>query len=135
WLHRTLFPTLSGKEWLDAVSRACRGLKDGTEVRCSPTFVGERASLTQPEGATFTGIRLDTDGMALTKTTIQALVVQSAENYRRLAAIQRPARTVYTMGGASAVGTAMHAAWPKKHAFRPLTADALRGLVMLAEKA
>jgi sugar (pentulose or hexulose) kinase len=136
WARRTLFPRLTDNQWRSLVMRSCKTLSQSgnTSVQCVPTFVGERAALAQPTGASFSGIRLSTDSRQLLESVIQALVAQSAKNYSLLANIYEPQRTVYSMGGASAVGDAMHASWPGKHTFRHLTADGLFGLVLLVER-
>jgi hypothetical protein len=115
--------------------QTCKTLNQGgnNPVQCVPTFVGERAALVQPTGASFNGIRLSTDTRQLLQSVIRALAAQSAENYSILVNIHAPQKTVYTMGGASAVGDAMHASWPAKHIFRHLTGDGLHGLVLLAK--
>ncbi len=138
WMWRTLFPALSREAFAAQVSKTCRRLlRDGRaegSLRCIPTFVGERASLEQPAGASFSGIRLGTDAEEMLAAVVQALADESAKNYGLLSRIRVPKQRVYSMGGASSVAEVMHAAWPKKHRFEQLSANGLRGLVMLAER-
>jgi sugar (pentulose or hexulose) kinase len=137
WIGRTLYPTMGSDDLRAMVTAACRRIARGkaseTTLSCVATFVGERASLTQPLGASFTGIRLSTTREQLLESVIRALARESAHNYSLLAAIEKPRKAVYVMGGASALGDTMHATWPRHHDFRPLKGDGLRGLVLLAQ--
>lgn len=136
WIRKMLFPGTSQSTWRTLIARACKDLQleQPEPVQCIPSFAGERATLIQPAGASLTGIRLDTQPREILESVVRALVRQSTENYRILASIHPPQKTVYAMGGASTLGDAMHAHWPANHAFRRLAGDSLRGLALLAER-
>jgi len=136
WTQKMLFPGMKDHAWQKLVTSTCKDLPpmDNQGVQCVPAFAGERASLTQPAGASFGGLRLNTSPRAMLQSVIRALTMESAKNYALLARIHAPQRAVFAMGGASALGNAMHGCWPGKHIYRHLPGDGLRGLVLLAER-
>ena len=136
WARDTLFPDATDTQWSKLTRTAGQAPTTDQSPQCHPTFAGERASLAQPPGASFSNILLSTTPEQLLAAIIQGLVAESTHSYQLLARMHTPARTVFTMGGASALGDAMHAAWPARprHTFQKLTGDGLRGLVLLAHR-
>ncbi len=134
WARRELFPTLSDRQWSHLVARACTAPESDDAATCIPTFAGERAALGGRTGAAFDRLTLATTRTDLLAALLRGLVHASAENFRLLSALHRPAKTVYAMGGANSLADAMHHAWRthKKshpHTFTRLTGDGLRGII------
>ena len=130
WAREKLFPDLAPRAWQTMFKRALAMQDPG--VTCDAAFAGQRAAIAQDAGATFRGIRLGTTRQQMLAAILRGLIRQSIENYELLRQIHRPRRDVYAMGGASALGDAMHRAWPDSHTFRALSGDSLRGLGELA---
>lgn len=134
WLRETAFREVDDAAWDRILRAAQRAAGRGDLPSCRPTFSGERAAIEQPDGAAFGGLRLGTTREELAAALMRALAAESAESYRCLARIHPPGRTVHISGGASALADAMHAGWPRRHAFVRMTGETLRGLVLLAER-
>ncbi len=135
WARDTLFSDATDAQWAKLTRTAAKAPTTDQSPQCHPTVAGERASLRQPPRPSFSKIRLSTTPEQLLAAIIQGLVAESTHSYQLLAKIHPPARTVFTMGGASALGDAMHAAWPAHPppTYQKLTGDGLRGLVLLAQ--
>jgi xylulokinase len=137
WARRVMFSEVEERAWRRIVTQACGGLHDGT-ARCVPTFAGERASIVQRGGAAFEGVTLASCREEMLAAIVRGLVEQSAKSYAILAKIRRPEKVVFAMGGAGALQHAMHRGWVggnKRHVFRELEGDSLKGLVALARRA
>jgi sugar (pentulose or hexulose) kinase len=139
WARRELFPEISDRQWNHLVARACAAPADEAAATCIPTFAGERAALAGRTGAAFDHLTLATTRTDLLAALLWGLVHASAENFRLLSALHRPARTVYAMGAANSLADAMHRAWrthktSRPHTFARLTSESLRGLVTLATR-
>ena len=106
WVRKTLYPEASEGSWRKLIAGTCRNLPQNVidSVQCIPEFAGERASLIQPAGASFRGIRLGTARLDILESVVRALAVESAKNYSLLADIHPPQKIVYTMGGGIAPG-------------------------------
>jgi sugar (pentulose or hexulose) kinase len=135
WVKGVLFAGISEEGWGKMAGKICRDLeKEAAEVKCVPTFVGERAAMVQPQGAEFSGVRLDTDKEDILRSVVRGLVVESAKNHGMLSGIHKAEKRVFAMGGASALGDAMHRAWKGRHVFERLEGEGMSGLVLLAER-
>jgi sugar (pentulose or hexulose) kinase len=137
WCRGICFSELREAAWRKVVEEQCAAaLEAGEEhaVGCELGFVGERAALMAGAGGALRNLRISTTREALLRGILRALLARRLAGYRQLGRIETPGRIVYTMGGASALGAAMHAEWPRRHRFEALVGDGLAGVVLLARK-
>ncbi len=142
WARETLFSEMTDGAFRQALARVCRregrskeqearSKKTAGDVFCEPWFAGDRMSIAQ-KTASLAGLTLGTTREEILAGIVAGLVQERARGYGELAKVHRIERKVYTMGGATELAGAMHDAWPRKHTFVPIEADALAGLVKLA---
>jgi sugar (pentulose or hexulose) kinase len=131
WARRALFAELDDAAFRRAVRQAA---KQRSNITCEPWFAGDRTSLAQKTAA-LSGLTLATTREDLLAALIGGLVQTSAQRYDHLTKVHPIAPLVYTMGGGTDLGEAMHRAWRGRHRFVPIAGDALAGLVKLAHAA
>ncbi len=138
WARQTFFRDLTQNGFTKLLATTCRHAtrprptSTADSLSFSPYLAGDRTSLDQPIAA-FSGLTLATTREDLLQALVQSIIHESRRRYVRLSSLQRIRPTVYTMGGASGLARAMHAAWPGAHRFRPIAGEALAGLVTLAQ--
>jgi sugar (pentulose or hexulose) kinase len=140
WARRELFDNVSDITWNKLMLKACATatpeILDNPHLpACLPDFSGKRAAIDQGNGASFLGLHLATTKQDLLAALVRGLVRNSADHYRILSTIHRPAREVFSMGSVTDVALRMHDAWKGKHVFKRLEGDSMTGLVELARRA
>jgi sugar (pentulose or hexulose) kinase len=135
WVRETMFRELSGEAWKRMLVKCmAKALAEGLPA-CDPLFAGERIAVEQPAGASLHRLSLATTREELLAAVAAGLARRSADDYARLAALQRPRKQVLHMGAADALAASMHRAWPRKHEFKRLEGDSLAGLGEMAARA
>jgi sugar (pentulose or hexulose) kinase len=135
WLHNTVFRDLEIGAYRKMFAAACKraGRPTDSNVAFEPYLAGDRTSIDQLE-ACFTGLTLATTREEMLDAAVRALIAASRQRMTRLRKIGPVLSRVYTMGGASELADAMHAAWPGRYQFAPIPGEALSGLAQMAEQ-
>jgi xylulokinase len=136
WMYQNFFRDLPPKKFQKLLAELClksgdRSLSGG--VAFDPYLAGDRTSMDQRQAA-FTGLTMADGRDQMLHAVVWALVQSSQARFNRLSQIQKPRPTIFTMGGQSELGDAMHRAWPGKFKFQPLEGQANAGLQRIAER-
>jgi xylulokinase len=136
WMYQNFFRDLPPKKFQKLLAQLCANAGDASlsaGIAFDPYLAGDRTSMDQRQAA-FTGLTMAAGRDQMLHAVAAALVQSSRARFVRLSKIQKPRPVIYTMGGQSELGDAMHRAWPGHFKFQPLEGQANAGLQRIAEQ-